>query len=75
MAELWRTSGMGEKPLRFGLIGCGRVARYHARALERLGDEESSTVGILRSCMLLHIVEWHQETAERAGGSIGSARC
>lgn len=27
-------------PLRFGLIGCGRVAHYHARALAKLDDAE-----------------------------------
>lgn len=46
---------MGEKPLRFGLIGCGRVARYHARAQERLGDQESLRVRRLQPRMLLHI--------------------
>lgn len=35
---------MGEKPLRFGLIGCGRVAHYHARALAKLGDAKLVTV-------------------------------
>jgi predicted dehydrogenase len=31
---------MGNRPLRFGLIGCGRVAHYHARALAKLDDAE-----------------------------------
>ena len=31
---------MGEKPLRFGLIGCGRVARYHAQALTEIEGSE-----------------------------------
>ena len=31
---------MAERPLRFGLIGCGRVARYHAQALTEIEGSE-----------------------------------
>jgi predicted dehydrogenase len=32
------------KPVRFGLIGCGRVARYHAQALTEIEGSELVTV-------------------------------
>jgi len=35
---------MSRRPLRFGLIGCGRVGHYHASALAKLDDAELATV-------------------------------